>query len=451
MQKTLVALLALSATSLAFAADEHPFKPGFYVGGTFGQSQVRNTGYKVDGDAKKTDLNLFQDKKGGTAGVFAGYRFNDYVSLQLGFNSWAPYKAYSLVPADFKTPTKSVEFNANTKTVEELKQNAKTVEAFVSAVAANPANAVNPGQNAQLNPPAGFDLVYSELKQKAVDLTVKGNYFLGDHFSPYVGLGVALVRNNYSNFFFADQKALEKGETHPRNWNVAPVGVAGAEFYFVPSFSVGAEAKFYLGADRKAAKEYPLATRFVAETEKLNAALTGAAGARSTDLATLAKADEDSGFRPNVLLLQATASYLFGQNKEVVVEAPKVVIEKFQLSSDVLFTTASYKLAPNAASVLAPIVERYKNGIDARLEVVGHADRTGSAKFNQRLSEQRAVSVTTHLVQQGIKADDIVARGVGSTDPVTDGCYNVKNKKQLRACLAPDRRVDVFISGTVKK
>ena len=82
------------------------------------------------------------------------------------------------------------------------------------------------------------------------------------------------------------------------------------------------------------------------------------------------------------------------------------------------------------------------------LLVTGHADRIGSDKYNQRLSERRAAAVKTYLGSQGIAADRIKTVGKGESEPNPDAdtvhkCKGKKITKKLIECLQPDRRVTV--------
>lgn len=54
------------------------------------------------------------------------------------------------------------------------------------------------------------------------------------------------------------------------------------------------------------------------------------------------------------------------------------------------------------------------------LLVVGHTDASGSAKYNQQLSEARAHNVGRVLEQSGIKASQLYFQGVGSSRPLAD-------------------------------
>jgi OOP family OmpA-OmpF porin len=80
------------------------------------------------------------------------------------------------------------------------------------------------------------------------------------------------------------------------------------------------------------------------------------------------------------------------------------------------------------------------------VNVNGHADRLGSAPYNQKLSERRAQAVKAYLVSKGADAAKIEVFGFGKTMPVK-ACPDQKNRKELIECLAPNRRVVVEIQG----
>lgn len=85
------------------------------------------------------------------------------------------------------------------------------------------------------------------------------------------------------------------------------------------------------------------------------------------------------------------------------------------------------------------------------ITVTGHTDRIGSHAYNLKLSTRRAEAVQSYLVSNtGIPANKIVVRGINGAEPVTklDDCPGKKVSKALIACLQPDRRVEVEVSGT---
>ena len=81
------------------------------------------------------------------------------------------------------------------------------------------------------------------------------------------------------------------------------------------------------------------------------------------------------------------------------------------------------------------------------INVGGHADRLGSAQYNQKLSERRADAVRAYLVSKGADASQVETLGFGKTTPVKS-CPDQKDRKALIECLAPNRRVVVEIQGT---
>jgi OOP family OmpA-OmpF porin len=73
--------------------------------------------------------------------------------------------------------------------------------------------------------------------------------------------------------------------------------------------------------------------------------------------------------------------------------------------------------------------------------ITGYADRLGSAKYNQKLSERRANAVRDYLVSKGVDGSRLKAYGKGSSNPVVT-CNN-KKRADLIKCLEPNRRVEV--------
>jgi OOP family OmpA-OmpF porin len=57
---------------------------------------------------------------------------------------------------------------------------------------------------------------------------------------------------------------------------------------------------------------------------------------------------------------------------------------------------------------------------ETRLEVNGHTDSDGRDTYNQRLSEARANAVRTYLIEGGVDALRVRARGFGETEPIAD-------------------------------
>ena len=57
---------------------------------------------------------------------------------------------------------------------------------------------------------------------------------------------------------------------------------------------------------------------------------------------------------------------------------------------------------------------------DVRVEVGGHTDSVGKDSYNLGLSQRRAESVRQYLIEKGVAANRLFARGYGETRPVAD-------------------------------
>ena len=67
------------------------------------------------------------------------------------------------------------------------------------------------------------------------------------------------------------------------------------------------------------------------------------------------------------------------------------------------------------------------------------------------MSDQRADAVKTYLVSLGsISANKVTTVGKGNSDPMTqaDECKGIQTSKDVIACLEPDRRVNIDVSGS---
>ncbi|MGL5707657.1 MAG: OmpA family protein, partial [Aeromonas sp.] len=129
---------------------------------------------------------------------------------------------------------------------------------------------------------------------------------------------------------------------------------------------------------------------------------------------------------------------------------PVVVDKNFALSSDVLFAFGKSTLKPEGVAALNTLYQQIVDvqPKDGSAVVVGYTDRIGSDAYNQKLSEARARTVADFLVGKGLPAGKVAIEGRGEANPVTGTqCNGVKGKTQLIACLAPDRRVEVRVTG----
>ncbi len=163
------------------------------------------------------------------------------------------------------------------------------------------------------------------------------------------------------------------------------------------------------------------------EAERLE--LQGSVTALQEEAATLAREKEDlsdrlQGALSEVADTQATA-------RGMVVSLP-----------DILFDTNEATLKTDAKIVIAKLAGILLIMPELNLRVEGHTDSTGSAEYNQSLSEKRAASVRDFLAGQGINSLRMVSIGYGMTRPVGDNATSQGRAK--------NRRVEIVIAeGTV--
>jgi outer membrane protein OmpA-like peptidoglycan-associated protein len=91
-----------------------------------------------------------------------------------------------------------------------------------------------------------------------------------------------------------------------------------------------------------------------------------------------------------------------------------------QLKNDILFDTGKATLKPEAKNNLVEMANIMKKYPENVLTVKGYADSTGSADFNESLSEKRAAAVRNVLVATGLPAQTISSVGYGEEQPVAD-------------------------------
>lgn len=133
------------------------------------------------------------------------------------------------------------------------------------------------------------------------------------------------------------------------------------------------------------------------------------------------------------------------------VPAPVVMPRKVSFSADALFDFDKSAVKPDGKVALDKFATELKGTQYDDIKVTGHTDRLGSHAYNLKLSESRAQAVSSYLVESaGIATSKISAAGLDGANPVTKpgDCLGNKPTAKLIACLQPDRRVDVEVTGT---
>jgi outer membrane protein OmpA-like peptidoglycan-associated protein len=157
------------------------------------------------------------------------------------------------------------------------------------------------------------------------------------------------------------------------------------------------------------------------------------------------------------------------QQVTVPVIAPKY--EKITLAAGALFAhnkSSVTEILPEGRNQLNALAAKLKSVSNIeKVSIGGHADitnGTGVAAYNDKLSLDRAITVREYLASQGVDVKTVSVEGFGGKQPVKTDCAmpkgaartpigvtqsraTLKDMEAFRACLLPNRRVEVEIYG----
>lgn len=102
--------------------------------------------------------------------------------------------------------------------------------------------------------------------------------------------------------------------------------------------------------------------------------------------------------------------------KEKLVEVKE---DRIQINERVYFETGKAKILPRSFNVLDQVASvLLENPRIEKIRVEGHTDDVGADDYNLELSQDRAESVRTYLIEQGISPERLVAKGFGESQPL---------------------------------
>jgi OmpA-OmpF porin, OOP family len=98
----------------------------------------------------------------------------------------------------------------------------------------------------------------------------------------------------------------------------------------------------------------------------------------------------------------------------------------------VFFDWDKYNITPEGQRIIQLAAEHYRSGGRVQLQVTGYTDLSGSAGYNQRLSERRANAVAAALERLGVPRSDMVVTGRGMNDPRVPTAPGVREPQNRR-------------------
>ncbi len=108
------------------------------------------------------------------------------------------------------------------------------------------------------------------------------------------------------------------------------------------------------------------------------------------------------------------------------------------MPSDVTFPVDSSTIQPQFTQALNDVAETLKAYPSTAVDIIGHADSTGSDTYNQDLSERRAGAVSNFLQAQGVRPVRLAAIGMGETRPIATN--------DTPAGRSANRRVEIILT-----
>lgn len=160
--------------------------------------------------------------------------------------------------------------------------------------------------------------------------------------------------------------------------------------------------------------------------------------------------DENVGYDIEKVYVALNYNFSNKAPEPVVEPVTKTITQTFNLDANTTFGFDSAELTEAGKdAVNSVVVQAKQNNLQfVKYNVSGYSDPIGSDSYNQKLSQQRANAVANELVNRGVSTGDITATGFGSSTAVTGtACDNVPRGERIK-CLAPERRVEIEVTGT---
>ena len=128
-----------------------------------------------------------------------------------------------------------------------------------------------------------------------------------------------------------------------------------------------------------------------------------------------------------------------GAKVETVTDANNLQAIKVTFDSGILFATGKSDLNASSKAALLKFAASLKETPETDVTIYGHTDNKGSREVNLKLSNDRAASVSSYLVSNGITKDRLTTEGKAFDEPVADNA--------TEAGRTQNRRVEVYITA----
>lgn len=108
-------------------------------------------------------------------------------------------------------------------------------------------------------------------------------------------------------------------------------------------------------------------------------------------------------------------------------------------SNEIRFATNSAEIDASSNSLLSDLIKVANQCPEAKIEIGGHTDSRGNDDYNLRLSQERASSVMSYLINSGVDATRLTAVGYGESRPIAGN--------ESAEGLEKNRRIEFNVKG----
>lgn len=105
------------------------------------------------------------------------------------------------------------------------------------------------------------------------------------------------------------------------------------------------------------------------------------------------------------------------------------------MPGDITFATNSADINSQFYSTLNSVAIVLKKYNKTSIEVAGYTDSTGTAQYNQQLSQRRAQSVANYLTSQGVAGNRFSTSGYGASNPVASNATAAGRAQNRRVTI----------------
>jgi outer membrane protein OmpA-like peptidoglycan-associated protein len=229
--------------------------------------------------------------------------------------------------------------------------------------------------------------------------------------TPYIGGGIGYAVQNWDNVRISSPSTNRSVTIDGDNGNFAWQGIVGVSFNVaqVPGLAITAEGRV-----------------FGTLSDDVDATFTNASGTPFTQRGAV----EVDNINYSLLL---GVRYAFNQPAPPPpVSAPVAQAPAPARTYLVFFDWDRADLNDRARQIVAEAAQNSTRVQTTRIEVSGHADRSGTPQYNQRLSQRRADAVAAELERRGVPRSAIVVQAFGESRPLVPTADGVREPQNRR-------------------